>query len=252
MPSRFETNTSSLPSGVNASAASSCCVGGESKSPGVRSRGVSARQRRDEHMMAHVLAPLVPVAIEQARQAMDVRRRVRALLHVRHERDRRAVGGNHHRRLHAAGDLRELPDVAAVGVGDIDLRIAVASGDEGEVRTVGVPARRVLASCRRRSADAAAPSRRPARSRCRRCACRSRRRSSSARTRPACRRATAGDRATRTAPSRSWMVIGRCGRGGRGKGQQRSRSRQWRAGAEGFITNPPKHEDHTEPEPPNP
>ena len=45
-PSRFETNTTSLPSGVNAIAASSCCAGGESKSPGVRSRGSPPRDRR--------------------------------------------------------------------------------------------------------------------------------------------------------------------------------------------------------------
>jgi hypothetical protein len=36
-PSRFETNAISRPSGENASAASSCCPGGESKSPGVTS-----------------------------------------------------------------------------------------------------------------------------------------------------------------------------------------------------------------------
>ena len=36
-PSRFETNAISRPSGENAIAASSCCAGGESKSPGVTS-----------------------------------------------------------------------------------------------------------------------------------------------------------------------------------------------------------------------
>ncbi len=102
-------------------------------------------ERRHEHVVADVLPPLVPVPVEQAGQMMDIGRRVGALLHVGNERDHRTVRRNHHRRLHAPGHSRELPDVAAVGVGDVDLRIAVARGDESDVRPVRVPAGRVLA-----------------------------------------------------------------------------------------------------------
>ena len=173
------------------------------------------RQRRDEDVMTDVLAPLVPVAIEQPRQEVHVRRRVFALLHVGDERDRRAVGRDHHRRLHAAGDLRDLPDVAAVGVGDVDLQIAVASGDERDVRAVGRPARRVLGLVAADRAAAARPIRRPARSRCRRCACRVATsvvvRTNATTCRPS---GESCGSPTRTAPSRSWIVIGRAAAAG--------------------------------------
>ena len=67
-------------SGENASAASSCWVGGESKSPGVRSRVLPSATVGDEDVMADVLAPLVPVTIEQPGQPVDLDRVLLRLL----------------------------------------------------------------------------------------------------------------------------------------------------------------------------
>ena len=144
-------------SGVNVIAASSCCVGGESKSPGVTSRaGASggpptARRRRDA-ARSRATRPSAGTAAASARARSPVVSADFApcgcscpAIDTRRPRTRsRRVGREDHRRLHAAGDFRELPDVAAVGVGQVDLHVAVAVEDEREALAVGRPARRVL------------------------------------------------------------------------------------------------------------
>ena len=122
---------SRLPSGEKAIAASSCWVGGESKSPGVRSLVASALHVGHEHVVSNVLAPLVPVAIEQPGDPLRldrvllvgfaarlrVARFVAALRDTRPTRTRLAIrrwrqssgGCDAHRQA------RQLPDIAAVG-----------------------------------------------------------------------------------------------------------------------------------------
>ena len=137
LPSRFDTKASSLPSGEKAIALSSAWPGGESKSPGVTSTTRFDCQVRDQHVMADVLAPFIPVPRQQTREAA---RLDRILLHlvlaplvagfvgafrvdVGHERDREAVGREDERRLHALGELGDPADAAAVGIRDKDLRM---------------------------------------------------------------------------------------------------------------------------------
>ena len=117
-------------------APSSCCAGGESKSPGVHIVVVLALDVGDEDVMPHVLAPFVPMAIQQPREAVHldrillglvahafVARLVRTFgIDVGHERDARSVGRHDERWLHAHREIRDPFDAAAFGIGEIDLR----------------------------------------------------------------------------------------------------------------------------------
>ena len=120
---------------------------------------VAAARRDHEYVMTHPVAPFVPVPIQQSRQGVSLDRiLLRGVLltgvarfvrtggrDIRHERERRPVGRKDHRRLDAGGELRDLPDVVAVRVREVDLRASTARGDERELFAVWRPAWRVLA-----------------------------------------------------------------------------------------------------------
>ena len=92
------------------------------------------------------------------------------------------------------GSLRDRANVAAVRIRQVDVGLAVAGRNEREPLAVRRPARRVLGLVAADRAASARTSRPPPRPRCRHSAPRSRHRSSSARTPPTCRPATAADR----------------------------------------------------------
>ena len=119
---------------------------------------VTAAGRHDENVMANPVAPFVPVTVEQSRQRVRRDRilvgggamtRVARLVgavgkNIRHEGQRRTVRREDEGRLNATGDFRQLPHVAAVGVGEEDLRAGIANREECELPAVGRPARRVV------------------------------------------------------------------------------------------------------------